>query len=107
MVTLTETAKARIKEILDNDPQSAGKALRLYVQGGGCAGFQYAFSFDNKQGDDTVVAQDGFDIVIDPMSSMYLTGVNIDYAEGLDGAGFKFMNPNSSGSCGCGKSFAV
>jgi iron-sulfur cluster assembly accessory protein len=107
MVTLTEAAATRIKEILDNDPQSAGKALRLFVQGGGCAGFQYSFDFDDKQEDDTVVAHDGFDIVIDPMSSVYLMGVGIDYTEDLNGAGFKFTNPNSSGSCGCGKSFAV
>jgi len=107
MITLTEQAVGRIKEILDNDPSAAGKALRLSVQGGGCAGFEYAFSFDDKQGDDAVVEQDGLEIVIDPMSSIYLMGLQIDYTEDLSGASFRFKNPNSSGSCGCGKSFAV
>lgn len=107
MVTLTEPAVERIKEILSSDPAATGKALRLSVQGGGCAGFQYAFSFDEKQGDDAVVEQDGLEIVIDPMSSIYLMGLQIDYGEDLNGAGFRFQNPNSSGSCGCGKSFAV
>lgn len=107
MVTLTERAVGRIKEILEQDASAAGKALRLSVQGGGCAGFQYAFAFDDKQGEDAVVEQDGVEIVIDPMSSIYLMGLQIDYTEDLSGAGFRFQNPNSSGSCGCGKSFAV
>jgi iron-sulfur cluster insertion protein len=107
MITLTQPAVERIREILEHDPSATGKSLRLSVQGGGCAGFQYAFSFDAQQGDDTVVEQDGLEIVIDPMSSIYLMGLQIDYTEDLNGAGFRFLNPNSSGSCGCGKSFAV
>jgi iron-sulfur cluster insertion protein len=89
------------------DPEAAGKALRLYVEGGGCAGFQYGFKFDQRQDDDAVSPQEGFDVVVDPMSSMYLMGVEVDYSEDLNGAGFQFRNPNASGGCGCGKSFAV
>lgn len=107
MITLTESAVARVQEILERDPQAQGKALRLYVEGGGCAGFQYAFAFDDKHDDDTLLPQDGFEIVIDPMSSMYLTGMRIDYREDLSGAGFRFENPNATGTCGCGKSFTV
>ncbi len=107
MVTVTERAVERIQEILSQDPGAQGKALRLFVKGGGCAGFEYAFSFDTKQDDDTVVSQNGFDILIDPMSSVYLLGLQVDYTEDLNGAGFRFQNPNATGSCGCGKSFAV
>ena len=107
MITLTPNAVSRIRNILQNDPGAQGKALRLYVQGGGCAGFQYAFAFDNKKDDDAVVAQDGVEVVVDPMSAVYLTGMQVDYTESLTGAGFRFMNPNATGSCGCGKSFSA
>ncbi len=107
MITLTEPAVSRIKSILANDPGANGKTMRLYVEGGGCAGFQYAFSFDDKHDDDTVVAQGDVEVVIDPMSAVYLAGLQVDYTESLTGAGFRFSNPNASGSCGCGKSFNV
>jgi len=107
MVTITDMAAQRIQSILAGDPNASGKALRLYVEGGGCAGFQYAFKFDEKHDDDNVLQQNGFEIVIDPMSQIYLAGVQVDYTEGLNGAGFKFSNPNATGSCGCGKSFTV
>ena len=107
MITLTESAVGRIKSILHNDPAARGKSLRLFVQGGGCAGFQYAFAFDDRKDDDAVVAQDDVEVVIDPMSAVYLTGLQVDYTESLTGAGFRFSNPNASGSCGCGKSFSA
>ena len=107
MVTITEIAAQRIQSILSGNPDAKGKALRLYVEGGGCAGFQYAFKFDDKREDDNVLKQEGFEIVIDPMSQIYLAGVQVDYTEDLNGAGFKFSNPNATGSCGCGKSFTV
>jgi len=107
VIDFSPSAVARVKELLATEPSAHGKALRLYVEGGGCAGFQYGFKFDEQNGDDTVSTQDGFDVVIDPMSSMYLMGVRVDYAEDLNGAGFQFQNPNASGGCGCGKSFAV
>lgn len=107
MITVTDRAVERIHEILSKDPGARGKALRLFVKGGGCAGFEYAFSFDTQQDDDTVVTHDGVQILIDPMSSVYLQGLQVDYTEDLNGAGFRFQNPNATGSCGCGKSFAV
>ena len=107
MITLTDPAVRRIKNILATDPGAHGKTMRLYVEGGGCAGFQYAFAFDDKHDDDTVVAQDDVEVVIDPMSAVYLAGLQVDYTESLTGAGFRFSNPNASGSCGCGKSFNV
>jgi iron-sulfur cluster assembly accessory protein len=108
MVTLTEVAQNRIREIMQETPDAQGKALRLFVEGGGCAGFQYGFTFDDKHADDTVMQHQGFELAIDPGSAMYVTGVTIDYVESLEGAGFKIENPNASGGhCGCGKSFAV
>ena len=108
MVTLTDIAQGRIREIINETPESGGKALRLFVEGGGCAGFQYGFTFDDKNAEDTVLAQDGFELAIDPGSAMYLMGVTIDYVESLQGAGFKIDNPNAGGGhCGCGKSFST
>lgn len=107
MITMSEAAIRRVKELLEASTEAQGKALRLYVQGGGCAGFEYGFSFDERHDDDAVSPQAGFDVVIDPMSAMYLNGLHVDYGEDLNGAGFQFQNPNSTGSCGCGKSFAV
>lgn len=107
MLTLTDVAQNRIRDIIQETPDAQGKALRLSVEGGGCAGFQYGFTFDAKRDDDTVVPQAGFDLVIDPASAEYLQGVQIDYEESLQGAGFKIENPNArGGQCGCGKSFA-
>ncbi|HZM17653.1 MAG TPA: iron-sulfur cluster insertion protein ErpA [Candidatus Krumholzibacteria bacterium] len=107
MITLTERAVGRIKNILQSEPEAQGKALRLFVQGGGCAGFQYTFGFDDKHDEDAVVAQDDVEVIIDPMSAVYLAGLQVDYTESLTGAGFRFSNPNATGSCGCGKSFSV
>lgn len=107
MVTITESAAQRIQTLLAGNADAQGKALRLYVEGGGCAGFQYAFKFDDKRDDDNVIAQHGIEVVIDPMSQIYLAGVQVDYTEDLNGARFSFSNPNATGSCGCGKSFTV
>jgi iron-sulfur cluster insertion protein len=108
MVTLTEVAQNRIREIMSETPDANGKVLRRFVEGGGCAGFQYGFTFDDTHEDDTVIPQEGFQLAIDPGSAMYLMGVSIDYVESLQGAGFKIENPNATGgSCGCGKSFSA
>ena len=104
-IALSPAADARVTRIAEKHGKPA--MLRLSVEGGGCAGFQYAFSLDDKHDDDTVMPQDGFDIVIDPMSSVYLMGMRVDYREDLSGAGFRFENPNATGTCGCGKSFTV
>lgn len=82
--------------------------LRIYVQGGGCSGFQYGFTFDEtiNEGDETVET-DGVRLLIDPMSIQYLMGAEVDYSEGLQGAQFVIRNPNATTTCGCGSSFSV
>ncbi len=108
MITITETAAQKIKEVIVEEQQQ-GKSLRLYVEGGGCSGFQYGFAFDEAKEGDEVFAQDafGFSLVVDPMSMNYLLGARIDFVEGLHGAGFKIENPNATGKCGCGSSFSA
>jgi iron-sulfur cluster assembly accessory protein len=107
MITLTDAAVSRIKGLIQEMPDAQGKVLRLYVEGGGCAGFQYGFAFDDKKDSDSLMAQDGIEVAIDPMSANYLQGTRIDYVESLEGAGFKIENPNATGGCGCGKSFTA
>jgi len=82
--------------------------LRLYIQGGGCSGFQYGFSFDKEVKDgDLSVETDGVTMVVDPMSMQYLDGAEVDYTESLQGAQFVVRNPNAATTCGCGSSFSV
>jgi iron-sulfur cluster insertion protein len=82
--------------------------LRIYVQGGGCSGFQYGFNFDESVNEgDEIVETDGVKLLIDPMSIQYLMGAEVDYTEGLQGAQFVIRNPNASTTCGCGSSFSV
>ncbi len=82
--------------------------LRIYVQGGGCSGFQYGFTFDEQINEgDEVVETDGVKLLIDPMSIQYLMGAEVDYTEGLQGAQFVIRNPNATTTCGCGSSFSV
>jgi len=103
----TSAAAAKVAELI-NDEGNPGLMLRVYIQGGGCSGFQYGFTFDeNLQDGDTEVMRDGVKLLIDPMSMQYLTGAEIDYTEGLQGAQFVIRNPNASTTCGCGSSFAV
>ncbi len=87
----------------------AGHGIRIGVAGGGCSGFQYTMDFEKEARDgDTVVEQTGgLKLFVDPMSSMYLQGVTVDYVQGLQGAGFKFVNPNAKNTCGCGSSFSA
>lgn len=86
----------------------APNALRVAVVGGGCSGFQYHMAFENQSNDsDNVYDFSGLRVLVDQMSEMYLDGVEIDYIETLEGAGFKFNNPNVKSTCGCGSSFTV
>jgi iron-sulfur cluster insertion protein len=106
MIDLTENAKLKIKELLleENNPSLR---LRIFVQGGGCSGMQYGFTFDNNIAeDDFTVPCDGVELLIDSMSSQYLTGAKIDYKEDLMGSSFSIDNPNAQTSCGCGSSFS-
>ncbi|MBI5516076.1 MAG: iron-sulfur cluster insertion protein ErpA [Deltaproteobacteria bacterium] len=107
MVALTEKAAEKVREIAKAEGLE-GQGLRLQVKGGGCSGFQYDLYFDEKPSDmDQVVDSFGIPLFIDPLSIQYLEGTQIDYVEGLSGAGFKFENPNVKGTCGCGSSFNV
>ena len=107
-ITLTEKAKDKVKEILLDQPETFA-GLRIQVVGGGCSGFQYRMGFDKNYNDqnDSLFEFDGLKIFIDKSSLLYMDGSEVDYIEGLHGAGFKFNNPNVSGSCGCGSSFSV
>jgi len=107
MVQLTEVAAGKVKEIMAQQ-NPAPTVLRVAVVGGGCSGFSYHMAFDNQENpSDNVYQFDGVKLVVDQMSEMYLDGVQIDYIETLEGAGFKFNNPNVKSTCGCGSSFTV
>jgi iron-sulfur cluster assembly protein len=107
-IMLTKKAEDKVKEILSEQPESYA-GLRIQVVGGGCSGFQYRMGFDKNYNDqnDQLFEFDGLKVFIDKQSLLYMDGAEVDYIEGLHGAGFKFNNPNSSGSCGCGSSFSV
>ena len=104
---LTDQAIVKVKEILSQqDPTPAG--LRVGVVGGGCSGFSYQMNFENEpNGMDQVYEFDGLKVFVDQTSLMYLDGTQVDYVDGLEGAGFKFENPNVKSTCGCGSSFSV
>ena len=106
-ITLTPTAIAKVKEIMaQQNPAPAG--LRVGVVGGGCSGFSYSMSFENSSGlMDKVFDMEGLKVYVDATSVMYLNGCIVDYIETLEGAGFKFENPNVKSTCGCGSSFSV
>ena len=106
-VMLTSKAVAKVKEIMgQQDPVPAG--LRVGVVGGGCSGFSYSMSFENSPGMmDKVFDMEGLKVYVDATSVMYLDGCIVDYLETLEGAGFKFENPNVKSTCGCGSSFSV
>jgi iron-sulfur cluster assembly accessory protein len=108
MVQLTPVAINKVKEILSQQ-SPAPSGLRVAVVGGGCSGFSYRMAFENQanEASDNVYEFDGLKVMVDQMSEMYLDGVSIDYIETLEGAGFKFNNPNVKSTCGCGSSFTV
>ena len=103
----TDAAAAKVRELVEEEHNEA-LMLRVFISGGGCSGFQYGFTFDEKTTDgDTVVERNGVRLLIDPMSIQYLMGAEIDYSEGLEGAQFVIRNPNAQTTCGCGSSFSV
>ena len=105
MITITEFAAEKVQEIAQAEGL-AGQGLRLRVIGGGCAGFQYDLYFEDKPTDmDESFESNGVRLYVDPLSYQYLDGTEIDFVETASGAGFKFGNPNISGTCGCGSSF--
>jgi iron-sulfur cluster insertion protein len=103
----TDAAAEKVGQLIEQEGNAALK-LRVYVQGGGCSGFQYGFTFDEEvQEGDTAVENAGVTLLVDPMSVQYLMGAEIDYREDLSGAQFIIRNPNASTTCGCGSSFSV
>lgn len=106
MITITESAGTKVAELIQEE--SSAEALRVFVQGGGCSGFQYGFAFEEQQNeDDFVVEKNGVKFLIDAMSMQYLQGATIDYKEDLEGNSFVIQNPNAETTCGCGSSFGV
>ncbi|MCD6681150.1 MAG: iron-sulfur cluster insertion protein ErpA [Burkholderiaceae bacterium] len=102
----TEAAAVKVKSLIDEEGNPELK-LRVFVQGGGCSGFQYGFTFDEETAeDDTVLQKGGVTLLVDAMSLQYLMGAEIDYKDDLDGAQFVIKNPNASSTCGCGSSFS-
>jgi len=106
-VSFTQKAVEMVRAAIEQEGL-AGHGIRIGVAGGGCSGFQYTMDFENDPKDgDIVLDQEGLKLFVDPMSAMYLQGVTVDYVQGLQGAGFKFINPNAKNTCGCGSSFSA
>jgi iron-sulfur cluster insertion protein len=106
-ILFTEAAASKVATLIEEEG-NPNLMLRVYIQGGGCSGFQYGFSFDeNETEGDTKVVTGGVTLLVDPMSMQYLMGAEVDYSEGLQGAQFIIRNPNATTTCGCGSSFSV
>lgn len=106
LVTVTDSAARRIASLIQED--GGDTALRVAVNGGGCSGFRYDFTFDDaRQDDDLVIEKDGAVVLIDAMSQLYLAGAAIDFVEDVIGSSFQITNPNATSSCGCGSSFSI
>lgn len=104
MITLTARAARQI-ESMHAEAATSDQVLRVFVETGGCSGFQYGMSFDEPKAEDTTLECEGVRFVVDPASYAYLDGSNIDFDDGLQGKGFEIQNPNAQSTCGCGKSF--
>jgi len=105
VVILTPSAADHVRELLAKEADGAGKALRVFIEGGGCSGRQYGMVFDERRPDDLSVEFHGVTVLVDPVSADYLCGATVDFKDELNGGGFKITNPNARQSCGCGKSF--
>jgi iron-sulfur cluster assembly accessory protein len=106
VISLTETAASKIRELQTEEPEGEAAVLRIAIQGGGCSGFEYALGFDTgAQEGDEVLDWYGVTVVVDPLSKPYLAGATIDFVDTIRESGFKIDNPNAGASCGCGHSF--
>jgi len=106
MITLTDTASVKVKELISQEGQD-GLMLRVAVRPGGCSGYSYEMFFDlEKDAEDMVLEQLGVAVVVDPSSAQMLVGATLDYKDGLQGAGFAIDNPSAQKTCGCGQSFS-
>jgi iron-sulfur cluster assembly accessory protein len=108
-LTVTPVAAAEVKKFMDAEGVTVDKGgLRVSVQPGGCSGFKYGLLIEDASAeDDLILDQGGFKVFVDPFSAQYLSGVTIDYVTSMQGSGFTFKNPNSTGGCGCGSSFSA
>jgi iron-sulfur cluster assembly protein len=106
-IVLTDGAAAKIKELLASQEDASDQALRVAVRGGGCSGFQYSLAFDRKRDDDHVFDHNGVSVIVDKVSMQFVLGSEVDFVDGLQGAGFAVNNPNVVAACGCGSSFQV
>lgn len=106
-MAFTDSAASKVKSLIQEE-QNDDLKLRVYITGGGCAGFSYGFTFDDAMAeDDTAIINDGVTMVVDSMSFQYLAGAEVDYKEGLAGSQFVINNPNATTTCGCGSSFSI
>ena len=109
MINVSEVAAAKINELLTEENKS-GSGLRVFVQGGGCSGFQYGLMIDEGEGDattDAIIETNGVKLLVDPISARYLKGAEVDFVDNVTGGGFTIKNPNAKSTCGCGSSFSV
>ena len=109
MITIEQSAKDKINDLYIDENDSTIRGMRIFVQGGGCSGFQYGFTWDNKENDDdfSFVISDKLGVLVDAISMQYLTGAILKFKQELGGSNFVIENPNSTSKCGCGSSFAV
>jgi iron-sulfur cluster insertion protein len=106
-LNFTDSAVSKVRELIE-DEGNEKLMLRVFISGGGCSGFQYGFTFDENTADgDTIIERSGVKLLIDPMSIQYLSGSEIDFSEGIEGAQFVIRNPNAKTTCGCGSSFST
>jgi iron-sulfur cluster assembly protein len=106
-VQLSDKAAGKIRELIGSNDDASEQALRVAVRGGGCSGFQYALALDQPKSDDHVFEHQGVSVVVDKVSMQFVFGSEVDYVDGLQGAGFVVNNPNVVAACGCGSSFQV
>jgi iron-sulfur cluster assembly protein len=106
-ITLSDRAAEKIRELLADQPNGSEQALRVAVRGGGCSGFQYALAFDAPKQEDHRFTDKGVSVVVDKSSMQFVFGSEVDWVDGLQGAGFSVNNPNVVAACGCGSSFQV
>ena len=105
-IKISDKAAEKLQELLASQDDTE-QALRVAVRGGGCSGFQYAFVLDKRKDDDHVFEHNGISVLVDKVSMQFVFGSEVDYVEGLQGAGFAVNNPNVVAACGCGSSFQV
>ena len=107
LVDLTASAVNHVKNFLKNTPEAQNKKFRIYVEGGGCSGFQYGFTFDEQRDDDNVIKCEDVEVLVDQNTVTYVNGAVVDYFSDFRGSGFTVHNPQAKASCGCGVSFSV